>query len=150
MFDVLGSSTSTKKSQSQPLQNQQNKPQLEIKKPQNSQYLANTKPQTPAQPKIQKSSKSYSVNNNMTEGESEYGIIISDIKNCKALETTELSKHAKLEITISEPNKVDGGFFQKIMLHIGLQHYQLLIKFVEDIVTFLGYVQLFKLIFPLV
>ena len=115
MFDVLGSSTtSTKKSQSQPLQNQQNKPQLEIKKPQNSQNLSNTKPQTQIQQKIQKSPESYNINNNnLTGGESDYGIIIPDKKDCKPLETTELSKFDKFEITVGEPRKEDGGFFSK-------------------------------------
>ena len=115
MFDVLGSSTtSTKKSQSQPLQNQQNKPQLEIKKPQNSQNLSNTKPQTQVQQKIQKSPESYNINNNnLTGGESDYGIIIPDKKDCKPLETTELSKFDKFEITVGEPRKEDGGFFSK-------------------------------------
>ena len=114
MFDVLGSTTSTKKSQSQPLQNQQNKPQLEIKKPQNSQNLSNTKPQTQVQQKIQKSPESYNINNNnLTGGESDYGIIIPDKKDCKPLETTELSKFDKFEITVGEPRKEDGGFFSK-------------------------------------
>ena len=115
MFDVLGSSTtSTKKSQSQPLQNQQNKPQLEIKKPQNSQNLSNTKPQTQVQQKIQKSPESYKINNNnLKGGESDYGIIIPDKKDCKPLETTELSKFDKFEITVGEPRKEDGGFFSK-------------------------------------
>ena len=115
MLDVLRSSTtSTKKSQSQPLQNQQNKPQLEIKKPQNSQNLSNTKPQTQAQQKVQKSPESYNINNNnLTGGESDYGIIIPDKKDCKPLETTELSKFDKFEITVGEPRKEDGGFFSK-------------------------------------
>ena len=116
MFDVLGSS-STKKSQSQPLSNNQNKPQIEVKKPQTSQNLTKTQPQIPTQQKIQKIQETYSSNNSnnniMTGTESDYGIIIPEKKECKPLEKTDLSKFDNLEITISKPEKKDGGFFSK-------------------------------------
>ena len=41
----------------------------------------------------------------MTGTESDYGIIIKDIKDCKPLEQTELSKYEKLKITVTNPEK---------------------------------------------
>ena len=106
MFDIMGSSVS-KKSKSEPLQNQPKKPPTEIKHPQNSQNL--TKAQSPSQNQQQ----TYNANNSMTGTESEYGIIIPENMNCKPLEQTELSKFEKLEITVSKPEKKNEGFFSK-------------------------------------
>ena len=106
MFDIMGSSVS-KKSKSEPLQNQPKKPPTEVKQPQNSQNL--TKAQSPSQNQQQ----TYNANNSMTGTESEYGIIIPENMNCKPLEQTELSKFEKLEITVSKPEKKNEGFFSK-------------------------------------
>ena len=106
MFDIMGSSVS-KKSKSEPLQNQPKKPPTEVKQPQNSQNL--TKAQSPSQNQQQ----IYNANNSMTGTESEYGIIIPENMNCKPLEQTELSKFEKLEITVSKPEKKNEGFFSK-------------------------------------
>ena len=106
MFDIMGSSVS-KKSKSEPLQNQPKKPPAEVKQPQNSQNL--TKAQFPSQNQQQ----TYNTNNSMTGTESEYGIIIPENMNCKPLEQTELSKFEKLEITVSKPEKKNEGFFSK-------------------------------------
>ena len=106
MFDIMGSSVS-KKSKSEPLQNQPKKSPTEVKQPQNSQNL--TKAQSPSQNQQQ----TYNANNSMTGTESEYGIIIPENMNCKPLEQTELSKFEKLEITVSKPEKKNEGFFSK-------------------------------------
>ena len=106
MFDIMGSSVS-KKSKSEPLQNQPKKPPTEVKQPQTSQNL--TKAQSPSQNQQQ----TYNANNSMTGTESEYGIIIPENMNCKPLEQTELSKFEKLEITVSKPEKKNEGFFSK-------------------------------------
>ena len=106
MFDVMGSSVS-KKSKSEPLQNQPKKPPMEVKQPQTSQNL--TKTQSPSQNQQQ----AYNAYNSMTGTESEYGIIIPENMNCKPLEQTELSKFEKLEITVSKPEKKNEGFFSK-------------------------------------
>ena len=45
--------------------------------------------------------------------EEDFGIIISDVVECRKTETTELSKYKNLEITVSDPKKVDKGFFSK-------------------------------------
>lgn len=119
MFDVMGD-LNPKKSKSEPTQNQQPKTQTqtpEIKKSQNQNQQNQTqnvpspqnvpKPQTISKPQITSS------NNNMTGTESDYGIVIKDIKDCKPLEKTELSKYEKLIITVSNPEKKTEGFFSK-------------------------------------
>ena len=45
--------------------------------------------------------------------EEDFGIIISDIVECRKSEVTELSKYKNLEITVSDPKKVDKGIFSK-------------------------------------
>lgn len=131
MFDIFGDAI-PKKPKSEPIQSNVKKPPVEEKKTQITQSTLNTqtkpttqKPQNPpsqkppaqTQPKIQKppepTYKASSANNNLTGGESEYGIITPEIKNCKTLEQTELSKFDKLEITITNPEKKSDGFFSK-------------------------------------
>ena len=104
MFDIMGTQA-TKKSQSQPLQPQQNKPPVETKKPSNAQVVDKSQ----SQPQFQ---SSY-VNNNMTNSESDYGIIIPENSDCKPLEQTELSQFDKLEIIVSKPEKKNDGFFSR-------------------------------------
>ena len=45
--------------------------------------------------------------------EKDFGIIIPDIKECKKTEITELFNFKNVEITVSDPKKVDKGFFSK-------------------------------------
>ena len=45
--------------------------------------------------------------------EEDFGITISDNIECRKSETTELCKYKDLEITVSDPKKVDKGFFSK-------------------------------------
>ena len=45
--------------------------------------------------------------------EEDYGIVIPDVKECKKTEITELFNYKNLEITVSDPKKVDKGFFSK-------------------------------------
>ena len=114
MFDVMVESK-TKKSQSQPIQKQQNKPQpiTEIKKSQ----ITKNEPNPPVSPqdsqKIQNQNNNININTNITGTESEYGIITPEKKDCKTLEQSELSKYDKLEITISQPEKKKEGFLSK-------------------------------------
>jgi len=111
MFDIMGDSK-PKKPESQPNKNQQIKTQTpEIKKSQNQQ---NTTQNAPKPQKIQQFQTPSSNSNNTTANiENEYGIIMKDIKDCKPLEQTELSKFDKLKITVSNPEKKTEGFFSK-------------------------------------
>ena len=45
--------------------------------------------------------------------EEDFGLTIPDIIECKETEKTELCKYNKIEITVSDPQKVDKGFFSK-------------------------------------
>ena len=114
MFDVMIESK-TKKSQSQPIQNQQNKPQpiTEIKKSQ----ITKNEPNPPVSPqdsqKIQNQNNNININTNITGTESEYSIITPKKKDCKTLEQYELNKYDKLEITVSQPEKKKEGFLSK-------------------------------------
>ena len=124
MFDVMVKSN-PQKSQSQPIQKQQNKPQpiqnqqnkpqptTEIKKSQISKNESSPQisPQNPQ--KIQPQKNVTNVNSNITGTESEYGIITQEKKDCKILEKTDLSKYDKLEITVSQPEKKKEGFLSK-------------------------------------
>ena len=116
MFDVM-SDLNPKKSKSEPTQNQQIKPKTqtqELKKSQNVNQQNKTQ-NIPKPQNIQKPQNisSNNINNNMTGTESDYGIIIKDIKDCKPLEQTELSKYEKLKITVTNPEKKTEGFFSK-------------------------------------
>ena len=120
MFDVM-SDLNPKKSKSEPTQNQQTKTQTktqtqtqELKKSQNVNQQ-NISQNIPKPQNISKSQNisSNNINNNITGTESDYGIIIKDIKDCKPLEQTELSKFEKLKITVSNPEKKTEGFFSK-------------------------------------
>ena len=112
MFDIMPD-TKPKKPDSQLNINPQSKSQSsEIKKSQNNLNLTQSHSQnTPKVQKIQTTPVNNS--NNMTGTESEYGIIIKDVKECKPLEQTELSKYNKLKITVTKPEKKTEGFFSK-------------------------------------
>jgi hypothetical protein len=45
--------------------------------------------------------------------EEDFGLTIPDFIECKESEKTELCKYNKIEITVSDPQKVDKGFFSK-------------------------------------
>ena len=112
MFDIMPD-TKPKKPNSQLNINPQSKSQSsEIKKSQNNLNITQSHSQNA--PKVQKiQTTPVNNNNNMTGTESEYGIIIKDIKECKPLEQTELSKYDKLKITVTKPEKKTEGFFSK-------------------------------------
>ena len=112
MFDIMPD-TKPKKPDSQLNINPQSKSQSsEIKKSQNNLNITQSHSQnTPKVQKIQTTPVNNS--NNMTGTESEYGIIIKDVKECKPLEQTELSKYNKLKITVTKPEKKTEGFFSK-------------------------------------
>ena len=92
MFDIMPD-TKPKKPDSQLNINPQSKSQSsEIKKSQNNLNITQSHSQNA--PKVQKIQPTPVNNsNNMTGTESEYGIIIKDVKECKPLEQTELSKY---------------------------------------------------------
>ena len=112
MFDIMPD-TKPKKPDSQLNINPQSKSQSsEIKKSQNNLNITQSHSQNT--PKIQKiQTTPVNNSNNMTGTESEYGIIIKDVKECKPLEQTELSKYNKLKITVTKPEKKTEGFFSK-------------------------------------
>ena len=114
MFDIMPD-TKPKKPDSQPNLNPPSKSQSsEVKKTQNNNNLNLTQSHSQNAPKVQKiQTTPVNNNNNMTGTESEYGIIIKDIKECKPLEQTELSKYDKLKITVTKPEKKTEGFFSK-------------------------------------
>ena len=112
MFDIMPD-TKPKKPDSQLNINPQSKSQSsEIKKSQNNLNITQSHSQNA--PKVQKiQTTPVNNSNNMTGTESEYGIIIKDVKECKPLEQTELSKYNKLKITVTKPEKKTEGFFSK-------------------------------------
>lgn len=112
MFDIMPD-TKPKKPDSQLNINPQSKSQSsEIKKSQNNLNITQSHSQNV--PKVQKiQTTPVNNSNNMTGTESEYGIIIKDVKECKPLEQTELSKYNKLKITVTKPEKKTEGFFSK-------------------------------------
>ena len=122
MFDIM-SDNKPKKTQSQPI-SQTKKPEitaskLEIQKKENSSGNITPSPQpSNASPSstINNSiitSNQNSISGNFTGTEKDYGIISEEIKKCKVLEQTDFLKYDKLEITVSNPEKKDGGFFSK-------------------------------------
>ena len=52
-------------------------------------------------------------NNKLTGGESDYGIIIPDIKKCRPTDKTQIGKLENIEITVSNPEKKETGFIKK-------------------------------------
>ena len=80
--------------------------------------MTNPKPQFESQQKIQKL-KNNPYNENNSKDNDSYNLdkfcfkATSEMKNCKPLEETELSKFENLEITVNQPEKKNGGFFSK-------------------------------------
>ena len=122
MFDVLGETKPKPQSQTQ---NPSKNPKIEAPKPQikvETQSQANNqKNNDQNQKKEQISNTSSSNNSNLNRNmsisvganESEYGIIIEESKKCKPCEVTDLGKAKNVLISLSKPEKKEGGFFQK-------------------------------------
>ena len=55
--------------------------------------------------------------NRITLTEEDFGLIIPKYIECLKSETTELSKHENVEITVKEPTKVNKGFFSKTFIN---------------------------------
>ena len=117
MFDIMGDAKpKTNLSQSQMPPNQAKK----ITKPESPK---NQNPPQKTPPQNQPSTTPVTTTNNTTTTtstnlnfsgtEGDYGIIAEETKKCKTLEQTDFFKHDKLEITVSNPEKKDGGFFSK-------------------------------------
>ena len=115
MFDIMGDAKpKTNLSQSQMPPNQAKK----ITKPESPK---NQNPPQKTPPQNQPSTTPVTTTNNTTTTtstnlnfsgtEGDYGIITEETKKCKTLEQTDFFKHDKLEITVSNPEKKDGGFF---------------------------------------
>ena len=51
--------------------------------------------------------------NNIIDIDKDYGVIIEDIKKCKTIETTKLSEHEDIFITVSDPIKEKGGIVKQ-------------------------------------
>ena len=49
--------------------------------------------------------------------EEDYGLIVPDYVECIKSETTELSKYDNIEITVTEPKKINNGFFSKAFIN---------------------------------
>jgi len=65
---------------------------------------------------------------NLTGSDIEYGVIMSETKKCKPTETTDLSKHDNLKITITNHEKIDNGFFSKAYISYLITTYPVLYK----------------------
>ena len=112
MFDVMGDSKPKPKPQPPKTENKQPTPKVETSQP-------SPKVQTKTTTTEKKIDVKPSTNittpptPSFTGSESDYGIIISDIKKCRQIDITDFSKVDKLKITISNPEKKEGGFFSK-------------------------------------
>ena len=52
-------------------------------------------------------------NNKLTGGESDYGVIIPDVKKCRPTDKTQIGKLENIEIAVSNPEKKETGFIKK-------------------------------------
>ena len=52
--------------------------------------------------------------------EEDFGLTVPDFIECKESEKTELCKYNKIEITVSDPQKVDKGFFSKAYIDFAI------------------------------
>ena len=128
MFDIMGDKkpkSTQNQPQSQTQLSQPKKTTSSTTKPPENTKNQNSSTTTP--PPVQSPSTSTSNNTTTTSTttsqnsasanfagkESDYGIISEEVKKCKTLEPTEFFKHDKLEITVSNPEKKEGGFFSK-------------------------------------
>ena len=113
MFDFLGE---TKQQPKAKTQIQIQKQGIEPVKPQ-------TKTEIQIQPQKEQAPNSSSTNNNsnvslnrtvsLTGNESDYGVIIAETKKCKPCEVTDIGKAQNVIISLSNPEKKEGGFLKK-------------------------------------
>ena len=113
MFDFLGE---TKQQPKAKTQIQIQKQGIEPVKPQ-------TKTEIQPQPQKEQTPNSSSTNNNsnvslnrtvsLTGNESDYGVIIAETKKCKPCEVTDIGKAQNVIISLSNPEKKEGGFLKK-------------------------------------
>ena len=113
MFDFLGE---TKQQPKAKTQIQIQKQGIEPAKPQ-------TKTEIQIQPQKEQTPNSSSTNNNsnvslnrtvsLTGNESDYGVIIAETKKCKPCEVTDIGKAQNVIISLSNPEKKEGGFLKK-------------------------------------
>ena len=113
MFDFLGE---TKQQPKAKTQIQIQKQGIEPAKPQ-------TKTEIQIQPQKEQTPNSSSTNNNsnvslnrtvsLTGNESDYGVIIAETKKCKSCEVTDIGKAQNVIISLSNPEKKEGGFLKK-------------------------------------
>ena len=113
MFDFLGETKQKPKPQTQV---QTQKKELEPVKPQ-------TKVESQPNSKNEQISNTSSTNNDsnvslnktisLSGNENNYGVIISETKKCKPCEVTDIGKAQNVSISISKPEKKEGGFLKK-------------------------------------
>ena len=53
----------------------------------------------------------------ITLSDEDFGIVVPEYLDCLKSETTELSKYDNIQITVTEPKKVDNGFFSKAYIN---------------------------------
>ena len=93
--------------QSQPDENNQINPHIDQTNPEINQI-------NPQINQINEQNNEVHNNSNANIGslkDEDFGIIIPDIKECRKSEITELFNYKNIEITVSDPKKVDKGFF---------------------------------------
>ena len=118
MFDILGESkpkahTQPKPEPKKPLLNMPSQTQIQQKNEQSQKFdqSPGTNPYTSSYNNLNNSlnrTSSISLGN-----ESDYGVIISDTKKCKPCEVTDIGKSQNVNITLTKPEKKDGGFLKK-------------------------------------
>ena len=113
--------------QIKPLITQQNPQinQINLISPENNQQISQTNPdinqQIPQINQINPQNNQTNLQENQNQNnenlgafkEEDFGIIIPDFIECRKSEITELSKYKNIEIKVSDPKKVDKGFFSK-------------------------------------
>ena len=117
MFDILGETKPKPQPQIQKAKTQITKPQVniehqktqpQVQQTQQTQQNNEQKPKTEDSSALNRTSSISLIGN-----ESEYGIIIPDTKKCKPCEVTDIGKSNNVKISLSKPEKKDGGFLKK-------------------------------------
>ena len=118
MFDILGESkpkaqTQPKPQPKKPLLNMPSQTQIQQKNEQ-SQKFDNTPGTNPYTSSYNNLNNSLNRTSSISLGnESDYGVIISETKKCKPCEVTDIGKSQNVNITLTKPEKKDGGFLKK-------------------------------------
>ena len=55
--------------------------------------------------------------NKFTSNDENFGIIIPEFADCQKSETNELNNHKNVEITVTDPQKINNGFFSKTFVN---------------------------------